>query len=196
MVKRIFFLGISILPFCIGCVAGPLDHHLEEFSYQNGKLQKFTYSDSSYGEKRDSAAFVEAIDTLKQLDPASIPELEGLPIPGAKQKAEMARKYTGVIKNNTSYDLQIPSSNSDATLTVPAHGWIEFIGWKKHMKLTAYRDGHPFYCLKIYAQPRQFSYMCSQYDFIAEIAKPEPVIKQWPSKLKRRKIKRKVNPPC
>jgi len=173
MLRKIILLSIAVSLGGMGCVTGPLDHHVEEFVYQDGKVQRFTYSDKSYGEKRESAAFLGAIDILRQADPMAMPELEGLPVPSVKEKKP--RAYTGVIKNKTGYDLSVPSGNSSAALTVPAHGWIEYTAWSEYMNLTAYRDGEPFYCLKIHARPRQYPFACKKYDFVAEIVKAEPV---------------------
>ena len=186
MLRKIILLSIAVSLGGMGCVTGPLDYHAEEFDYQDGKVQKFTYADKSYGEKRESAAFLGAIDILRQADPMALPELEGLPMPGVKEKKP--RAYTGVIKNKTGYDLSVLSSNSSAALTVPAHGWIEYTGWSEYMNLTAYRDGEPFYCLKIHAHPKKYPFMCKKYDFVAEIVKAEPV----PQKVykKKRRIKK------
>jgi hypothetical protein len=187
-------LLIMALVWCgMGCASGPVDHHAEEIVYQDGKLEKFTYSDDTYGAKGDAAPFLGAVDVLKKVDPLAIPELEGLPMPGLPKKN--ARAYTGIIKNRTKYDINIPSLNSDATLTVPAKGFIEYTAWKKHFEVTAYRDGKPFYCLKINATPREYAFMCKKYDFICEVVGPEPAT--GPSKLKPRK-KRKVKreEPC
>ena len=126
-----------------------------------------------------------AVDTPAPAGSAALAEVQEVP------------PYTGVIKNKTKYEVSIPSENSDATLVIPPHGWIEYVIWDKHVDLTAYHNGKPFYCLKIQAQPKNYQFMCSQYDFMAEIVKPEPVKRHWPSKLKRRKIKRHSdNPPC
>ncbi|MFH1595757.1 MAG: hypothetical protein ABIG94_05225 [Pseudomonadota bacterium] len=187
MLRKIILLSIAISLGGMGCVTGPLDHHVEEFVYQDGKVQKFTYSDKSYGEKRESAAFLGAIDILRQADPMALPELEGLPVPGVKEKKP--RAYTGVIKNKTGYDLSVPSSNSSAALTVPAHGWIEYTVWSEYLDLTAYRDGQPFYCLKIHARLKKYPFMCKKYDFVAEIVKAEPVPKKV---YKKRRIKKRA----
>ncbi len=39
--------------------------------------------------------------------------------------------------------------------------------------MTAYHDGKPFYCLKLFADPSEYPFMCKKYDFMAEIVKPE-----------------------
>ena len=119
---------------------------------------------------------------------------QGKPLAGPEVRDGQA--YTGIIKNQTRYEVSIPSENSDGTLVIPPHGWIEYIIWTHQSDVTAYRDGKPFYCLKINADPKNHDFMCKKYDFMAEIVKAEPGIKHWPSKLKHRKIKRKVeNPP-
>jgi hypothetical protein len=111
-------------------------------------------------------------------------------------------KYTGIIKNKTNYEINIPSANSGATLTIPANCWIEYIVWTDKYDVTAYHDGKPFYCLKIAAHPNQYPFMCKNYDFMTEIVKPglercERGV-SGPSKLKPRKFKRRVNKdePC
>ncbi len=72
----------------------------------------------------------------------------------------------------------MPSLNSGGTLMIPARGWIEYVAYTKNFDLTVYADGKPFYCLKICADPKQYQYMCKNYDFMAEIVKPEPVVKK------------------
>jgi hypothetical protein len=81
--------------------------------------------------------------------------------------------YTGVIKNKTRYEVSIPSENSDATLVIPPHGWIEYTIWTGQADVTAYHDGKPFYCLKLAVHPKNYAFMCKKYDFMAEIVKPE-----------------------
>jgi len=124
-----------------------------------------------------SGSGVAALDQPGQAVPPATPEaLEGLP-------------YTGIIKNSTRYEVSIPSDNSDAALVIPPHGWTEYIIWTKRLDVTAFHNGKPFYCLKIQAQPKNYQFMCSKYDFMAEIVKPEPVRKYKPVKKKR--IKRR-----
>jgi hypothetical protein len=103
--------------------------------------------------------------------------------------------YKGIIRNCTRYEVSIPSKNSLGTVTIPPFGWIEYITWAQKADVTAYRDGQPFYCLKIQAKPQQFPFMCKKYDFMEEIVKVEEP-RATPTKLKRR-IKRKAKrPPC
>ena len=42
-----------------------------------------------------------------------------------------------------------------------------------YKNVTAYHDGKPFYCLKLWADPGEYPFMCEKYDFMAEIVKPE-----------------------
>ena len=99
--------------------------------------------------------------------------------------------YVGVIKNRTNYDVSVPSRNSSATLTIPARGFIEYVSYEKDFDVTVYQDGKPFYCLKINAHPGEYAYLCkNDYDFMAEIVKPEPV-----AKAKYRKMKRAIKKP-
>jgi hypothetical protein len=189
--RIIAFIAVASL-VAAGCVTGPLDRHVEEINYENGKLRKFSYMDESYGQKSDSSNFVAAIDTIKQVDPAALPELQDLPIPGLSKRR--SRLYTGVIKNNTKYEVSIPSENSDGTLIIPPYGWIEFNAWKQFFKLTAYHDGKPFYCLCIHVHPKDYPFMCRKYDFMAEIVKPEPTPRYKPVRKRRiRKRRSKVD---
>lgn len=171
---KILFTLIGALLFCLGCVTGPLDQHTEEIVYEHGKLQRFSYMDKSYGKKEDSSPFLEAIDIIKQVDPMALPELEDLPLPKAEKRKKI-RAYTGIIKNTTKYDISVPSANSSATLTVPAHGWIEYTVWQRHFNLTSYVNGKPFHCHKINVSPKGYPFMCKSYDFMAVIAKEEPL---------------------
>jgi hypothetical protein len=122
-------------------------------------------------------------------DPSAFPALGDLPYPEGLKKVRAVRRYTGIIKNQTRYEVEVPSENSDATLTIAPHSWIEYTAWTPRFEVPVYRAGKPFYCLKILAQPREYAFMCSKYDFMAEIVKPEPVVKKKYGKLKRR-IKR------
>jgi hypothetical protein len=185
--RIIAFIALASWLAGAGCAYGPLDRHVEEIQYENGKLRKFSYLDDSYGQKGDSSNFVAAIDTLKHVDPMALPELEDLPVPGLTKPRP--RPYTGVIQNKTRYEVSIPSENSDGTLVIPPYGWIEFIAWSQFFKLTAYHDGKPFYCLKIHVHPKTYPFMCRKYDFMAEIVKPEPVQRYKP--VRKRRIKKK-----
>lgn len=124
-----------------------------------------------------SAGVVGAIDTPSRTVPPAMPEvIDGVP-------------YTGVIQNKTSYEVSIPSDNSDATLIIPPHGWIEYTIWTHQFDVAAYHNGDPFYCLKLIAHPQAYTFKCKKYDFMAEIVKAEPVRKYKP--MKKRRIKRK-----
>jgi hypothetical protein len=102
--------------------------------------------------------------------------------------------YKGIIKNKTRYEVSIPSESSDATLIVPAHSWIEYTIWTHQADVTAYRDGKPFYCLKLAAHPKQYPFMCEKYDFMAEIVKPETVPEKYKPMKKRKRLKKQ--PKC
>jgi hypothetical protein len=123
------------------------------------------------------------------VDTSALPDLRDLPFPASLKKQVKVRKYTGIIKNTTKYEVSVPSANSDATLSIPAHSWIEYTAWNRKFDVTVYRGGKPFYCLKINAQPKNYQFMCSKYDFMAEIVKPEPVQRYKP--VRKRRIKRK-----
>ena len=112
--------------------------------------------------------------------------------PGFATGRDNYNSYVGVIKNRTNYDVSVPSRNSSATLTIPARGFIEYVSYEKDFDVTVYQDGKPFYCLKINAHPREYAFMCrNDYDFIAEIVKPEPVEKA----AKYQKMKRAIKKP-
>jgi hypothetical protein len=117
------------------------------------------------------------------IDGSALPQMRDLPAP----PIQPAKAYTGIIKNKTKYEVSIPSRNSDATIIIPPHSWVEYTAWNSYFGLTAYHDGKPFYCLNICAHPRNYPFMCKKYDFMAEIVKEEPVIRRGPSKLKPRK---------
>lgn len=115
-----------------------------------------------------------------------LPQLEDLPYPAPLKKERRSRKYTGIIKNKTKYDVSVPAGNSEGTLVIPAHGFIEYSAWARHFNLTAYRDGKPFYCMQINASPRAYPYMCKKYDFMIEIVKARPIKKKYRKRRKRR----------
>jgi len=120
-----------------------------------------------------------AIDTPRQGAPqARLEVLDGVP-------------YTGIIKNQTRYEVSIPSENSNGTLVIPPNSWIEYTIWTHQADVTAYNDGKPFYCLKLAAHPQEYPFMCKKYDFMAEIVKAEPSGKYKPMK-KRKRIKKKT----
>ena len=105
-------------------------------------------------------------------------------LPAASESREV-RSYTGIIKNETRYEVAIPSQNSDATVLIPSHGWIEYTIWTQHSNVTAYQGGQPSYCLKISAQPEGSPFKCKKYDFMAEITQPEPVRRYQPIRERR-----------
>jgi hypothetical protein len=121
------------------------------------------------------------------IDPAALPEVQDLPQSVAWNKPNISKRYVGIIKNTTGYELTVPSRNSSAALPLPPKGYIEYTAWEQKFDLTVYRDGKPFYCLKIEAHPKEYPYMCSRYDFLAEVVAAKPVKK---SKLKKRHYKK------
>jgi hypothetical protein len=123
------------------------------------------------------------------VDTSALPDLRDLPFPAGLKKQQKIRKYTGIIKNKTKYEVSVPSGNSDATLSIPAHSWIEYTVWTRKFDITVYHGGKPFFCLKIKARPRNYQFMCSRYDFMAEIVKPEPTPKYKP--VRKRRIKKR-----
>ena len=118
-----------------------------------------------------------------------MPEMRDLPTPSTLKK-ERVRKYTGIIKNKTKYEVVVPSGNSGASLVIPAKGFIEYVSWTRRFDLTVFYDGKPFYCLKIVANPQNYAFMCSKYDFMVDIVKDEPA----PKPKKKLKRKKKIAP--
>ena len=95
--------------------------------------------------------------------------------------------YVGIVKNNSNYDISLPSENSQATLIVPARGWIEFVVWDPKFDLVPYLNGKPFQCQKVLVRPDAFPYMCKNYDFLVEINLPSPTpTKEYYKKYKKR----------
>ena len=124
-------------------------------------------------------------------DPSALPGRGELPVPANLRYNETARRYTGIIKNKTRYEVSVPSENSDGTLIIPPHSWIEYTIWTRRANVTAYNDGKPFYCLKLWADPSEYPFMCKKYDFMAEIVKPEPAPSKYkPMKKRKRHVKK------
>ena len=124
-------------------------------------------------------------------DVSALPGRSELPLPANLRENERARRYTGIIKNKTRYEVSVPSENSDATLMIPPHSWIEYTMWTRRANVTAYNDGKPFYCLKLWADPSEYQFMCKRYDFMAEIVKPEPVGKYKPMKKRKYRVRKR-----
>jgi hypothetical protein len=128
-------------------------------------------------------------------DVSALPGRGELPLPANLRDNERARRYTGIIKNKTRYEVSVPSENSDGTLTIPPHSFIEYTIWTRRANVTAYNDGKPFYCLKLWADPSEYLFMCKKYDFMAEIVKPEPTAGKY-KPMKKRKYRAKKQPEC
>jgi hypothetical protein len=132
-----------------------------------------------------------AFDPL-EVEKAALPDIKDLPKSPIIDRAGPARKYTGIIKNKTRYEVSVPSGNSGATLIIPAKGWIEYTAYARHFDLTAYHNGKPFYCMNINTSVGDYPFMCDRYDFMVEIVKPEPTPLAPGKKMKRYKRKAKV----
>lgn len=182
---------IALLLFvCAGCAVQDVSHK-EEIVYEQGKLQKFTYLDETTGKAGQgaagSAAFMDAIDILKRSDGGALPELKDLPVPPRKKKP--IHEFTGLIQNYTNYEISIPSQNSDATLIIPAYGWVEYIIWTNRANLFGYVDGKVVFHQKIIVDPQKFKYMGKAYDFLAEIKPPPEAETKKSPRRKKRKVK-------
>jgi hypothetical protein len=126
-------------------------------------------------------------------DASALPGRSELPVPANLRDNQRARRYTGIIKNKTRYEVSVPSENSGANLIIPADSWIEYTIWTRRANVTAYYDGKPFYCLKLSVHLNEYPFMCSKYDFMAEIVKPEPAAGQY-KPMKKRKYRVKKQP--
>ena len=138
----------------------------------------------------------DVFDTDKVLDKATLPELNDLPAVPIANRTGPPKKYTGIIKNKTAYEVSVPSKNSGAALIIPARGWIEYVAFEPHFSLTAYHNGKPFYCMNINTDPKNYAFMCDKYDFMVEIVKPEPKSKANRKMKKRVRKKPKVDEEC
>jgi|GEM_PF-2392006 len=175
--KSLLFLVSGCLVISAGCLGQPpLSHSRQEILYEQGKLQKFAYAGDIYAPAGSSgvnrAPVLEALNVLKQCDPAALPQLAGLPVlePTAPTKS---RRYTGLIQNLSGYDVTIPSDNSEATIIVPAYGWLEYTTWQPEVRLYGFVDGKQVYFQQIRVKPRYYQYLGNHYDFVATI-RPEP----------------------
>jgi hypothetical protein len=175
MDKRFIAIAAFVL-FCFGC-AGGVSQGLNAYEVNKAVMPSNAAGQSGL-----------VFDPLN-IDGSALPDIHDLPAP----PIQTAKKYTGIIKNNTRFDVSIPARNSSATITIPAYGWVEYTAWNSYFNVTVYHDGKPFYCINIHAHLQNYPFMCKKYDFIAEIVKEEPVIRERPVQ-KKRPLKRK--PKC
>jgi len=171
-VKKIILLSMIPLLCLTGCVTGAVPRHVEEILYEQGKLQKYSFYDESYGERHDSSEFMEAIDIIKQADPTALPELEEFGL-GSHRLKSRKRAYTGVIRNMTGHELTVPSQNSQGTIIIPPRGWVEYTVWDPIVTFSPYLDGEPYRCFTIKPKVKAYELMCKHYDFMAIIPAEE-----------------------
>ena len=145
------------------------------------------------GQQGEQTARASLVFEPPRVETAGLPYMQDLP-PASINPSDKKVPYKGIIKNKTRYEVSIPSKNSDATLLIPPHGWIEYTTWTRRTDVTAYHDGKPFYCLKLSAHPNQYPFMCSKYDFMAEIVKPEAAAGKYKPMKKRKRVKKE--PKC
>ncbi len=124
---------------------------------------------------------------------AAIPELRDFPYPSNIKRRAPARRYTGIIKNKTRYEVSMPSENSDATLVIPPHSWIEYTMWTRACRRDGISRRQAVLLPNLLANPREYPFMCSKYDFMAEIVKPEPTHRYKPMKKRKRHVKKQPN---
>ena len=108
---------------------------------------------------------------------AAAPEPEALP------------PYLGVIKNNSSHEISVPSLNSLGTLIIPPKSWIEFVAWDPKFELISYWEGKPYGCHKVAVSPQAFPYQCKNYDFLVEI---NPQAAELKKEMYKKKYKKRV----
>jgi len=174
---KIIILIAAIIPWCFGCVGGT-----PQRTYDANNVA--STSVAANAPKRLGSNGL--VFNPAAIDASALPRLQDLPVPDRLTNKRQAHAYTGIIKNKTRYEISIPSQNSDATVIIPPHGWIKYTIWTKRANVTTYHRGQPFYCLNIFAHSHEYPFMCKRYDFMVEILPPEPPIRHWPSKLKRR----------
>jgi hypothetical protein len=173
MGKKIIFLILAMLWLVAGY---PADQVQRAYAYPVGAAADGNASMGFEPVKGDSGA-------LRNMQELSTPEAAG--------QYERPRLYTGIIKNKSNCDVSLYSRNSNATLIIPAHGWIEYNAWMRHFPLTAYCDGKPFYCFNINANPAAYPFMCKNYDFMVEIpGKMEGQPARYPGKKLKRRVRK------
>lgn len=84
------------------------------------------------------------------------------------------QRYRGLIQNLSKYDISIPSANSDATLIVPAHAWLEYVTWEPEIRLFGFVDGKQVYFQRLRVRPGAYQYLGNSYDFVATIQPVPP----------------------
>jgi hypothetical protein len=161
-------LAVMLL-FCIGCATGAPPGN-NAYDPNNAAMTSAAAGQSGL-----------IFDPLN-IDGSALPDIQDLPAP----PIQPAKAYTGIIKNNTRFEVSIPSRNSNATIIIPAYGWAEYTAYNSFFNVTVYHDGKPFYCLNIHAHFQNYPFMCKKYDFIGEIVKEEPVIRATPVQKPRR----------
>ncbi|MBM4295035.1 MAG: hypothetical protein FJ126_09065 [Deltaproteobacteria bacterium] len=188
---RIRWLGLLlVICFAWGCTQFA---HKEEILYEQGKLQKFSYLNDASGagaNKSTSSGFMDAIRVIREIDEKALPEFGQLPTPSVRPREKPVKPYTGIIKNNTRHDLSVPSHNSDATVIVPARGYVEYTVWSPTFEFTAFRAGDPYHCFRGKVDPKAFQFMCKKYDFMAVIQKEDPPVYKKLKKRVRKRAKR------
>lgn len=178
---------IAVVAIAFWCFAGVAAHAQEARDFN-----RITGPADSPGVARAATRGDLIFDPLTP-EASALPGRDVFPVPANLRDNERARRYTGIIKNKTGYEVSVPSENSDATLTIPPHSWIEYTMWTRRANVTVYQDGKPFYCLKLLADPREYAFMCDKYDFMAEIVKPEPAPSKY-KPMKKRKYRPKKRP--
>jgi hypothetical protein len=171
-------LLLVLVCLMLGCATPvPPSHTRQEILYEDGRLQKFAYSGYLYGAPDSAAAsqapIISALTLLQQCDPKALPRLEDLPT-FPSQTPLITRRYLGLIQNLSKYDVSIPSANSDATLIVPAHGWLEYVAWEPEVRLAGFVEGKQVYFQRLRVRPRAYQYLGNSYDFVATIQPVPP----------------------
>ncbi|MGA8571303.1 MAG: hypothetical protein ACLP7A_03205 [Desulfobaccales bacterium] len=172
MDKKIIFLILAMFWLVVGF---PTDHVQRAYAYP-------------VGESADCNACM-GFEPVKG-DSGALPNVQYPFTPEAAGQYERPREYTGIIKNKSNCDVSLYSRNSDATLIIPAHSWIEYSAWVRHFPVTAYCEGKPFYCLNICANPNSYPFMCKNYDFMVEIPGGREGRQGYPGKKLKRRVRK------
>lgn len=112
-------------------------------------------------------------DDLPSLVDVAQPPLAAT-LPPTPQPLLPTQRYLGLIQNLSKYDVSIPSANSDATLIVPAHGWLEYVAWEPEVRLAGFVEGKQVYFQRLRVRPRAYQYLGNSYDFVATIQPVPP----------------------
>jgi hypothetical protein len=201
MENNIMIIKILIVFGLLSIISCTMPRYREELIYEDGKIKKYSYQNEAETDPGQRPKIF--LDPVEEMEKATIPVLpnpQDFPFVAGKSKKGRVREYKGLIQNYTKYDVSIPSSNSGATLIVPANGWLEYVNWEPNVRLKGFVNGKQVYYQSLRAQAGKFKYMGNSYDFLAEIQpppEPAPEVKPYcPPRAKPKPKKRKKRIIC